>query len=149
MMDQMLTSKSAPSLSIAEQQTAAAPEPLEPRGRPWVKGQSGNPAGRPSRARQAARVAQGLIGRKTVPLVNKLVELALLGDRTALRLCLDRIAPARREPPIDLDLPAIGNRADLLSALTAIADAAAADALTSSQAAALTRMLIALRQATW
>jgi hypothetical protein len=152
MMDQMLISNFPPSRS-AEQQTPAgpgeAPEPRKPRGRSWVKGQSGNPAGRPSRARQAASVAQGLIGRKTVPLVNKLVELALLGDRTALRLCLDRIAPARREPPIDLDLPSVGSRADLLAALTAIADAAAADALTSSQAAAMTRMLIALRQATW
>src|SRR5262245_897275 len=45
----------------AEQQISAEPPaaPLEiaalrPRGRPWVKGQSGNPAGRPSRARQAA-----------------------------------------------------------------------------------------------
>jgi hypothetical protein len=56
---------------------------------------------------------------------------------------------SRREPPIDLELPAIHSNADLLTALTAIADAVAADALTSSQSAALTRMLIALRQATW
>jgi len=34
-------------------------------------------------------------------------------------------------------------------ALTAIAEAAASGALTSSQSAALTQMLIALRQATW
>lgn len=138
-----------PSLDTAEQQTPAAGATRAPRGRPWVKGQSGNPADRPSRARQAALVAQGLIGRKTVPLTNKLLELALLGDRTALRLCIDRIAPARREPPVDLDLPAVRSRGDLRAALTVIADAAATDALTSSQAAALTRMLIALRQATW
>lgn len=148
-MDQMFEPNSPSPLCVAEQQNAAEPPPPKPRGRPWIKGQSGNPAGRPSRARQAARVAQGLIGRKTVPLVNKLLELALLGDRTALRLCLDRIAPARREPPIDLDLPAVRSRADLRRALTAIAGAASADALTSSQAAALARMLIALRQATW
>jgi hypothetical protein len=139
--------------SVAEQQTPAepgdTPEPPQPRGRPWVKGQSGNPRGRPSRARQAACVAEALIGRKTVPLTNKFIELALGGDRALLRACLDRIAPARREPPIDLDLPAIASRADLLAALTAIADAAASGALTAPQSAALTKMLIALRQATW
>jgi hypothetical protein len=42
---------------------------------------SGNPAGPPSRARQAAIVAEALIARKTVPLTNKLIELALTGDR--------------------------------------------------------------------
>jgi hypothetical protein len=61
--------------SVAEQQTPAepgdTPEPPQPRGRPWVKGQSGNPRGRPSRARQAACVAEALIGRKTVPLTNQ------------------------------------------------------------------------------
>jgi hypothetical protein len=153
-MNQEIDDISAQSISDTEQQTAAAPgetiEPPRPRGRPWVKGQSGNPRGRPSRARQAAYVAEGLIARKTVPLTSKLIELALLGDRAALRLCLDRIAPARREPPIDLELPpTIGSRADLLVALTAIAEAAASGALTSSQSAALTQMLIALRQATW
>src|SRR5579864_475682 len=136
----------------AEQQVSATPldapaevEAQRPRGRPWVKGQSGNPHGRPSRAYQAAYVAESLIGRKTVPLTNKLIELALRGDRVALRLCLDRIAPPRREPPIDLDLPTIKSRADLLVALTAIAEAAGTGALTASQSATLTRTLIALR----
>ncbi len=141
----------------AEQQIPVEPlreapaevETLRPRGRPWVKGQSGNPAGRPSRARRAAVVAEALIGRKTVPLTNKLIEIALAGDRAALRLCIDRIAPPRREPPIDLDLPMIKGRSDLLDALTVIADAAASGALSSSQSATLTRMLIDLRSATW
>jgi hypothetical protein len=138
------------SQTVEQRQTGAPPsEPAAPRGRPWVKGQSGNPAGRPSRARQAAIVAEALIGRKTVPLTNKLLELALAGDRALLRACVDRIAPPRREPPVDLDLPPIASRADLHVALTAIADAAAAGALTTSQSAALTRMLVTLRQATW
>jgi hypothetical protein len=151
---QQVVSLSAAPDFAAEQQTPAAPaervEPPKPRGRPWVKGQSGNPRGRPSRAYQAAYVAESLIGRKTVPLTNKLIELALLGDRAALRACLDRIVPARREPPIDLDLPeTINTRAGLLAALTEIANATASGALTSSQSAALAQMLIALRQATW
>ena len=141
-------------VGAAEQQTPSGPgetvEPPKPRGRPWVKGQSGNPRGRPSRARQAARVADALIARQTVPLTNKFIQLALGGDRTLLRACLDRITPTRREPPIDLQLPAtIDTRPALLAALTTIANAVAGGALTSAQSAALTRMLIALRQATW
>jgi chromosome segregation and condensation protein ScpB len=139
--------------TISPTEQLSPPEPVTipaaPRGRPWIRGQSGNPAGRPSRARQAAVVAEALIARKTVPLTMKALELALGGDRAALRLCLDRIAPARREPPIDLDLLPIKGRSDLLIALTAVADAAASGALTSSQSATLTRMLIALQQSTW
>jgi hypothetical protein len=90
-----------------------------------------------------------LIARKTVPLTNKTLELALAGDRMLLRDCLNRIAPPRREPPVDLNLPKIESRADLLVALTTIADAAAAGDLTASQSATLTRMLIALKKATW
>jgi hypothetical protein len=134
------------SSSAPEQQTAIA---RRPRGRPWVPGQSGNPAGRPSRARQAAVVAEALIQRRTVPLTNKLIELALSGDHALLRLCLDRIAPPRREPPVDLDLPVVVKRADLNAALTAIADAAACGSLTTSQCEKLTRMLIAQWRATW
>jgi hypothetical protein len=145
--DNQLLKLTVPQPPDPEQQNPAAPR--RARGRPWVKGQSGNPAGRPSRARQAATVAEGLITRKTVALTNKTLELALAGDRMLLRDCLNRIAPPRREPPIDLDLPKIENRADLLVALTAIADAASAGDLTAPQSAALTRMLIALQRATW
>jgi hypothetical protein len=127
-----------------EQQT-----PAPPRGRPWVKGQAGNPAGRPSRARQAAIVAEGLIQRQAVPLPRKTIEPALGGDRTRLRACLDRIAPPRREPPGGIDLPAIACRDDLRAALTTIADAVASGALTASQSNTLARMLISLRDATW
>lgn len=113
-----------------------------PRGRPFVNGQSGNPAGRPSRARVAAIVAEGMIGRKTVPLTQKVIDQALAGDRAALRLCLERIAPRRREQPIALNLPPMEKRADIFVAMTAVADAAASGAITSEQAAKLVRMLM-------
>jgi hypothetical protein len=127
-----------------DEQAADRPRPAAPRGRPFVKGQSGNPAGRPNRARQAAVVAEAMIGRKTVPLTQKIIDLALAGDRAALRLCLDRIVPRRREMPIDLRLPPIEGAADISAAMAAVANAAASGAINSVQGAALARLITIL-----
>ena len=152
MLNQTLDENSPNLPAVAERQIPAEPisaelisgEPVAPRGRPWAKGQSGNPRGRPSRARQAARVAEALIQRKTVPLTSKALEIALAGDRMLLRDLLHYIAPPRREPPVDLEFPVMERRKDFVAALTTVADAAAAGEITSSQSAALTRMVIEL-----
>src|SRR5437762_4616913 len=118
------------------------PANTAPRGRPWVKGQSGNPAGRPpKRAHAAHYVARSLIGRNTVPLTRKQIDMALAGDRTMLRLCHQSVAPPRREPPIDLQLPPIESRDDVKAMMIAVADAAARGTMTSAQASALVRTL--------
>jgi hypothetical protein len=39
-------------------------------------------------------------------LTRKAIELGLAGDTTALRLCLERLVPPRKDRPISLDLPA-------------------------------------------
>ena len=117
-------------------------DPPPPRGRPWAKGQSGNPAGRPpKRAHVSAWVARSLISRKAVPLAQKQIELALLGDRTMLRACYRSIAPPRDEAPIDLRLPPIENRADVRIAMRAVADAAMSGTISSAQSLKLMRML--------
>ena len=56
-------------------------------------------------------------------LTRKAVELALEGDTTALRLCLERIAPALKttSPPIKLDMPAPDNLADTARAFISAA----------------------------
>jgi hypothetical protein len=123
------------------------PEKAPPPGRPWVKGQSGNPAGRPpKRAHAAHYVARSLIGRKAVPLTRKQIDLALAGDKTMLRLCQQSIMPPRREAPIDLQLPPITERGDLKAMMMAVADAAARGTIASAQAGALVRMLAVVLQ---
>lgn len=138
----------AESQSVAPPEPAAWPvgvepdEPPRPPGRPWIKGQSGNPAGRPpKRAHVAAYVANSLINRQTVPLTRKQIELALAGDKAMLRLCHDSIAPPRAEAPIDLQLPRIDNRADVRAAMKAVADAAMRGTIASAQSLRLLRML--------
>src|SRR6267378_3533082 len=64
------------------------------RGRPFLRGESGNPAGRPMGARHKATVAaEALLDGEAEALTRKAVEMALAGDGTARRLCLDRTEP--------------------------------------------------------
>lgn len=118
-----------------------SPPPLRPRGRPWVKGQSGNPAGRPARAHTTARVAEYLIGQKTIPLTKKLIALALDGDKTAMRLCLDRIAPPRRDADEWLGLALAEDTDELREVMNAVANAAEKGAITAAQSEALVRLV--------
>jgi len=68
-------------------------------------GQSGNPRGKPKGARHKATLAAlELLDGEAEALTRKAVDLALEGDTTALRLCLERIAPpARMRPCRSLD----------------------------------------------
>ena len=93
------------------------------RGRPWVKGQSGNPRGRPSRAHVATKVAQGLIDRKTLSLVDATLGWAQGGNKPMLRLCIERLLPPRREAPVWLNLPPIETRGDVREAMKAVVNA--------------------------
>jgi Family of unknown function (DUF5681) len=68
------------------------------RGRPFVKGQSGNPAGKPKGARNRSTIAaELLLEGEARALTRKAIELGLAGDTTALRLCLERLVPPRKD----------------------------------------------------
>lgn len=63
-------------------------------------------AGRPKGARHKTTIAiQSLLEGEAEALTRKAVEMALSGDSTALKLCLDRIAPAPKDRPVALNLP--------------------------------------------
>jgi hypothetical protein len=69
-------------------------------------GQSGNPSGRPKGARHRTTVAiEVLLEGEGEALTRKAIELAKAGDMQALRLCMDRLAPPRRDSPVVFDLP--------------------------------------------
>ena len=62
----------------------------------FTKGQSGNPAGKPKGARHRATLAaEALLDGEAEALTRKGIELALEGNIFALKICLDRILPAR------------------------------------------------------
>jgi hypothetical protein len=105
------------------------------RGRPFRKGQSGNPQGRPrGLTNRGTRAAALLLDGEAELLARKAVELALAGDAAALRLCLERIVAPRREQPCSLDLPEIHNAGDVGNAMAALIGAAARGEITASEA---------------
>lgn len=106
------------------------------RGRPFKPGYSGNPNGRPQGARNKATVlAEQLLDGEVEALLRKVIEKALAGDTAALRLCLDRVLPARRERLVTLVLPKIETAKDGCAASAAILVACANGELSTGEAA--------------
>lgn len=117
------------------------------RGRPFPKGRSGNPAGKPRGARNRATLAaETLLDGETEGLTRKAIELALAGDVTALRLCLDRIISPRRDRPIKFSLPMLSTAADALAAINAITKGVMRGELTDSEAKTLLEIVGSFRE---
>src|SRR4051794_33664484 len=88
------------------------------RGRPFQKGQSGNPDGRPNGSRNATTIAlETLLHGQASALTQKAIDVALTGDIPALRLCLDRILPPRKDSRVAFDLPEMKKVDDAVSAM--------------------------------
>jgi Family of unknown function (DUF5681) len=112
------------------------------RGRSFKLGQSGNPAGRPRGARNKTTLAiEALLDGEAETITRKAIDLAKAGDISALRLCLDRIAPPRKDRPVLFDLPSIKSAADGAQASAALVAAVASGELTPSEAAELGKLI--------
>ena len=103
----------------------------------------GNP-GRPRGCRNRATLAAlALLEGEAEALTRRCVEMALAGDATAMRLCLDRLLPKGR--PMRLDLP-LRTLADLDRATAAISGALAEGAVTVDEVGALAGLVEARRR---
>jgi hypothetical protein len=112
------------------------------RGRPFEKGQSGNPAGRPPGiGKRATQAMQSLLDGEAQALTRKAVELALDGNTMALRMCLDRIGPPCRERAVPIKLPPVRDAADLAGTMTAIIAAAGEGAISPDEGGRLARLV--------
>ena len=110
------------------------------RGRPFEEGQSGNPAGRPKGARNRTTFAmQALLEGEAEALTRKAIEMAQEGDPVALRMCLDRLLPVRKDRHVTFDLPEIETTADMPKASAALLHAVASGEITPSEAADIGR----------
>ena len=112
------------------------------RGRPFQKGESGNPDGRPKGSRNAATLAlETLLDGQAQALTQKAIDVALTGDIPALRLCLDRILPPRKDRPVTFALPPIESAQDAAATVSAVLTAVAAGDLTPADAGEISRLI--------
>ena len=91
--------------------------------------------------------AEALLDGEAEALTRKAVEMALGGDGQAMRLCLERIVPPRRDRPLAFTLPPMKTTADLAPAIAAIAGAVADGQVTLSEAADLGKLVASFGEA--
>lgn len=122
--------------------------PRKQRGRPWPKGVSGNPNGRPKGARNhTTRLAEALVSDEAEKIIRATIDAALGGDVSAQRALLDRILPPLKDRPVEVELPAIKGAEAVTEAMGKILDAVAAGHLTPSEGQAMAALLEAQRRA--
>lgn len=97
----------------------------------------GNP-GRPKGARhKITRAVEELLHGQAEAISQKAVQMALEGDSTALRLCLERIAPTRKDAPVNFDLPPVRTAEEASKAAEAVLKAVSGGDVTPLEGATL------------
>ena len=114
----------------------------------FVRGSSGNPAGRPAGSRNhATLLAEQLFDGASGALANKAVQMALEGNIVALRLVLGRIIAPRRHRPSTFTLPPLNTAADCAPAMAAVVAAAADGVISAEEASAFSQVVDAFIRA--
>lgn len=72
--------------------------------------------------------------------------MALAGDTTALRLCIDRIAPPRKDNPVQFSLPRMATAQDAAQAAGGVLEAMAKGDLTPLEAVQVMGLIDAFRK---
>jgi hypothetical protein len=120
--------------------------PKQARGR-FKPGQSGNPAGRPAGSRhRVSLLVEQLIENEAEALTRAALTQAKAGDGALLKALLDRLAPPRRERPVQVDLPPLQSPQDAPEVAAALLVLAASGELTPSEAQGLAGLLESYRR---
>lgn len=107
----------------------------------FQKGQSGNPNGRPIGARNKTTVAvETLLDGDAESLTRKAIELGNAGDMQALRLCLERIIPPRKDRPVTFDMPDVTCAKDVVDAIAALLGSVSKGDITPSEAGEVSKI---------
>ena len=98
--------------------------------------------GRPKGAKNLKTVAiESLLEGQAEALTQTAISKALKGDTVALRLCMDRIMPQRRDNYINLDLPKISEPRDLIEAVGCVIKSVQTGNLTPSDGSKVMSLL--------
>jgi len=103
---------------------------------------SGNP-GRPKGSKNKTTViAEALLDGEAKQLTRKCIELALAGDTTALKLCMERILPPRKDRPVAFNLPDTADAgANPAGIMNAVLSAVSTGALTPGEGGELAKIV--------
>ena len=108
----------------------------------FAKGKSGNPNGRPQGSRNVATLAlESLLDGQAEALTQKAIDLALAGDLGALRICLDRVLPPRKDRPVAFEIPPITTIEDAPKVMAAVTAAVAQGGLTVREASDVAQLV--------
>src|SRR5712692_455855 len=111
------------------------------RGRPFQPGNKFG-RGRPRGSRnKAARVCQDTLDSHAEPLTKKCLYLAFQGNPTAMRLCMERLMPARRQRTLQFNMPPVKTIADVAAASESVVSGVARGQLTPAEGQAFSAML--------
>ena len=108
------------------------------RGKPFAPGNPGRPPGARHRVTRAVEV---LMEGEHEKLTRIAIDKALDGDTSALRLCLDRIAPPRRDVPISILLPPVRSAAEAAEASSSVLASVASGDVTPDEAGRIMALL--------
>lgn len=101
-------------------------------------GQSGNPAGRPPGSRNKKTLAlEEAFDEHAEEILKEVVGRAKEGEKSAMRLCMERMLAPKRERPVAIALPVIETPADARKALAVVAGELAEGNLTITEATRL------------
>lgn len=110
-------------------------------------GVSGNPRGRPKGIKDRRVSLRELLQPHAGDLIGQAIGMALAGDVTALRICMDRIVPPIKEEFVNVTLPKIDSSEDCTRAQAAIIQALASGEMLPSEARLLSELIDHQRQA--
>lgn len=108
---------------------------------------NGNPGRPPGSRHKTTLAAQALLDGEGEALTRKAIEMALAGDTIALRLCIDRIAPARKDAPVRFKLPPMESASSASAAMGTILAGVASGDLTPGEGSTLSELVDSYRKA--
>jgi hypothetical protein len=113
----------------------------KPRGRPFTPGNTAS-RGRPPGSRNQHTVwSEELIGQYREAVLRKCLAMALQGDSTAMRLCVERILPISKESRIRLKMAKVNTMAEVATAWNQVLQAVGRGEITPEQGQRLADLL--------
>jgi hypothetical protein len=120
--------------------------PKQTRGR-FKPGQSGNPGGKaPGTRHRVTQMVEAMIEGEAEQLTQTAIRLAKAGDPALLKALLDRLAPPRKERPVQVALPPLQSPQDAPAIAARLIEAASAGELAPGEAQGIAGLLESYRR---